>query len=196
MPRSNRSRTAGATCTVVAAASVVVAALTGCSSTRTNTPDALPAVHDMRSAPCAAESLAVSIGGRDGAALPAAAAPDQATEVALVLENTGAESCSLQGWPSAQYAVDGRAIGKAALRVRAVPDPAVVLRPGTVAQAYLTMREDDSLGSCGSGSPDSIEVVAPGTGAPIRAALPAALSRPACISAYDTVLSVQAVIPL
>jgi hypothetical protein len=196
VPTPDRRRTARTAATVLGAAALLVVTVTGCSSARTTSTDAVPAVHDMRSTPCGAASLAVAVGGRDGAALPSAPAPNRSTEVALVITNTGDEPCTLQGWPTVRYTTGGSVIGKEAFRVRAVPEPVVTLRPGTEVQAYLTMREDDSVASCSSGPPDGIEVLAPRTDVPIRAALPPALTRLTCVSDVDTVLSVQAVIPL
>lgn len=89
--------------------------------------------------PCTATTLSITLGSTESTS-GAVTAP-------LLFTNTGSRSCVTQGFPDVSYrtAPDGGAqVGRSAQRIGA-PGGVVVLAPGQVASANLTMARADTV---------------------------------------------------
>jgi hypothetical protein len=110
---------------------------------------------------CATSQLSGSVadgGGGGGAG---------AQRVAIVLRNTGAQSCTLQGWPGISFVGggDGTQIGNAATLDRATPHPTLTLRPSGEVQTIVTVRQagDWDSATCHPRVTDGFRVIPPGS---------------------------------
>jgi hypothetical protein len=138
---------------------------------------------------CATASLAGSIEAGSGGAAGS-------TYVHLVLRNTGAGTCTLQGWPGVSFVGDGNGtqLGSAASEDRASAHPTVSLRSGqeAVAALRITNAEDYPAAECDPVSPDGLRVYPPGSE---QSLFVPTTDHTACRSTAVTVLSVQALVP-
>ncbi|HEY8280859.1 MAG TPA: DUF4232 domain-containing protein [Leifsonia sp.] len=87
--------------------------------------------------------------------------------VTLVLTNTGAKACTLQGWPGVSFVGDGNGtqLGAAAEQDTTAPHPTVSLAPGGTATAPLRIAQalNYSSGTCSPQKPDGLRVYPPGS---------------------------------
>lgn len=90
-----------------------------------------------------------------------------ATRVAIILRNTGAQSCTLQGWPGVSFVGGGNGtqIGNAATLDRSTPHQALTLRPAGEVQAIVTVRDagDWDSATCHPRVTDGFRVIPPGS---------------------------------
>ncbi|WP_420369437.1 DUF4232 domain-containing protein [Curtobacterium sp. L1-20] len=181
-----------------AAALVVVLAATaaGCASTVRAAPTERAHVQSLRSPRCDAASLSATVSGRDGAALPPRPIDEGAVLLAVVFTNEGHRSCVLQGWPTARLVADGRPFGPAALKIRAVPSPAVTLRPDKRAQVYVALHAGQAPINCVEAVPEALAVALPHSDRPLTAGLPSDYLGSTCRTETETLIGMQAVLPL
>lgn len=182
--------------TTVTLALAVVAVTAGCSSAAA--PSGVDQGRSLRSPRCVPAALSATLSGRDDTALPASPAPESAGAalLAVVFTNEGRSSCVLQGWPSARLSAHGRAFGPEALQIRAVPSPAVTLRPGKRAQVYIALHTGTDAYGCDVVAPDALAVTVPHSDSPLSAGLPPDYLGDACRSTTATLIGVEAVLPL
>ncbi|GAA0964347.1 DUF4232 domain-containing protein [Frigoribacterium faeni] len=87
-------------------------------------------------------------------------------EIAIVLTNTGATSCTLQGWPGVSFVGggDGTQIGASAKQDAASPHETVTLAPGGAARASLRVTQalNYSNAECAPRDADGFRVYPPG----------------------------------
>jgi len=90
-----------------------------------------------------------------------------ATRVAIILRNTGARSCTLQGWPGVSFVGGGNGtqIGNAATLDRSTPHQTLTLRPSGEVQAVVTVRDagDWDSATCHPRVTDGFRVIPPGS---------------------------------
>lgn len=114
----------------------------------------------------------------------------------LVLTNTGATSCTLQGWPGVSFVGggDGAQIGAAATQDQASAHPTVTLAPGQAAVAPLKIGQAGNYSSadCGPRTPDGFRVYPPGSK---QSLFVRDTSYQACADSAATLLSVEALVP-
>ncbi|SDQ18118.1 Protein of unknown function [Curtobacterium sp. UNCCL20] len=220
MQRSNRSLIL---VSLVGAAAATV--LTGCSSGGTSTPTATETVTatpapttsssgSAASSPADPSSSASSVAGGTGtggsAGGPARCAADDLTGsiepgsggaagsqiVHLALRNTGATTCTLQGWPGVSFVGggDGAQIGAAARQEKSAPHPTVTLRAGDTAVAPLQIvtASNFAAADCGPKAADGFRVYPPGSKASLFVR---DTGLTACSVSSAQVLSVQALVP-
>ena len=220
MQRSNRSLIL---VSLVGAAAATV--LTGCSSGGTSTPTATETVTatpapttsssgSAASSPADPSSSASSVAGGTGtggsAGGPARCAADDLTGsiepgsggaagsqiVHLALRNTGATTCTLQGWPGISFVGggDGAQIGAAARQEKSAPHPTVTLRAGDTAVAPLQIvtASNFAAADCGPKAADGFRVYPPGSKASLFVR---DTGLTACSVSSAQVLSVQALVP-
>jgi hypothetical protein len=113
--------------------------------------------------PCTATTLSVTLGASQGGA--------STVDVPLLFTNTGSRPCVTQGFPDVSYrtaADDGAQVGRFAQRVGA-PGGVVMLAPGAVASADLTMVRADSVDPalCRPTPVQGLRVYPPGQRAPV-----------------------------
>jgi len=110
---------------------------------------------------CATAQLAGSIADGGGGASAGA------QRVAIVLRNTGARACTLQGWPGVSFVGGGNGaqIGNAATLDRATPHPTLSIRPGGEVQAIVTVEAAGNWDSatCHPRVTDGFRVIPPGS---------------------------------
>lgn len=182
---------------MIATTIVAVTALSaGCSTGAHTAPVDHGSTASMRSPQCHAASLSATVSGRDGSALPSAPTEEGAALIALVFTNEGKHSCVLQGWPSVRLSTAGKPFGPGALRIRAVPHPAVTLRPGHRAQAYIALHSGADGFGCDAVTPDALAVTAPRTEGALGVGLPVHYLGAMCSSTQATSVGVEAVLPL
>lgn len=182
------------TAAVAVAVAVLAAATAGCSAAPRRVGQ--DQGRSMRSAPCDAAALSATLSGRDGAALPPAPAVEGAALLAVVFTNEGDRSCVLQGWPSIRLSAAGKPFGPVALRIRAVPEPAVTLRPGKRAQVSIALHSGLDSFDCDIVHPDALALTVPRTTRTLDVGLPTDYLGTACRSTHDTLIGVEAVLPL
>ncbi|WP_161598170.1 DUF4232 domain-containing protein [Curtobacterium flaccumfaciens] len=109
---------------------------------------------------CATAQLSGSIGDGGGSSAGA-------QRVAIILHNTGANSCTLQGWPGISFVGghNGTQIGNAATLDRATAHQTLPLRPGGEVQAIVTVRQagDWDSATCHPSVTDGFRVIPPGS---------------------------------
>ena len=138
---------------------------------------------------CAADDLTGSIepgsGGAAGSQI-----------VHLALRNTGATTCTLQGWPGISFVGggDGAQIGAAARQEKSAPHPTVTLRAGDTAVAPLQIvtASNFAAADCGPKAADGFRVYPPGSKASLFVR---DTGLTACSVSSAQVLSVQALVP-
>jgi hypothetical protein len=90
-----------------------------------------------------------------------------ATRVAIILRNTGARSCTLQGWPGVSFVGGGNGtqIGNAATLDRSTPHQTLALRPSGEVQAVVTVKDagDWDSATCHPRVTDGFRVIPPGS---------------------------------
>lgn len=90
-----------------------------------------------------------------------------ATRVAIILRNTGARSCTLQGWPGVSFVGGGNGtqIGNAATLDRSTPHQTLTLRPSGEVQAVVTVEDagDWDSATCHPRVTDGFRVIPPGS---------------------------------
>ena len=90
-----------------------------------------------------------------------------ATRVAIILHNTGAASCTLQGWPGISFVGGGTGtqIGNAATLDRSTPHQTLTLRPGGEVQSVVTVEDAGNWDSatCHPRVTDGFRVIPPGS---------------------------------
>lgn len=90
-----------------------------------------------------------------------------ATRVAIILRNTGARSCTLQGWPGVSFVGGGNGtqIGNAATLDRSTPHQTLILRPSGEVQAVVTVEDagDWDSATCHPRVTDGFRVIPPGS---------------------------------
>ncbi|MFB9649436.1 DUF4232 domain-containing protein [Curtobacterium pusillum] len=181
--------TATATKTVTAAPSPEPSSTASTSAASSPAPSGGAAGGSGGVAACATSSLAGSIEAGSGGAAGS-------TYVHLVLRNTGATTCTLQGWPGVSFVGDtnGTQLGNAASEDRASAHPTVTLAAGqeAVAPLKITNSENYPSGKCDPVSPDGFRVYPPGSK---QSLFVAATDYTACRSTDVTVLNVQALVP-
>ena len=218
MQRSNRSLIL---VSLVGAAAATV--LTGCSSGGTSTPTATETVTatpapttsssgSAASSPADPSSSASSVAGGTGGSAggPARCAADDLTGsiepgsggaagsqiVHLALRNTGATTCTLQGWPGVSFVGggDGAQIGAAARQEKSAPHPTVTLRAGDTAVAPLQIvtASNFAAADCGPKAADGFRVYPPGSKTSLFVR---DTGLTACSVSSAQVLSVQALVP-
>jgi hypothetical protein len=110
---------------------------------------------------CATAQLTGSIADGGGGASAGA------QRVAIVLRNTGARACTLQGWPGVSFVGGGNGtqIGNAATLDRATPHPTLSIRPGGEVQAIVTVEAAGNWDSatCHPRVTDGFRVIPPGS---------------------------------
>lgn len=182
---------------VIAIVVVALAAtMTGCTASG-HRADAGPShVRSLRSPPCDPAALSADLSGRDGAVPPPRPTDEGAVLLAVVFTNEGDRSCVLQGWPTARLVAQGRPFGPPALQIRAVPSPAVTLRPEARAQAYVALHAGAAPIRCIEATPEALAVVVPHSRRPLTAGLPADYLGSTCRTETETLIGIQAVLPL
>lgn len=109
---------------------------------------------------CATSQLSGSVADGGGSSAGA-------TRVAIILRNTGAQSCTLQGWPGISFVGGGNGtqIGNAATLDRATPHQTLTLRPSGEVQAVVTVRDagDWDSATCHPRVTDGFRVIPPGS---------------------------------
>jgi hypothetical protein len=179
--------------TVVVALAAVSA---GCTSSAHRTGTDRVHVRSLRSPRCDAASLSAEVRGRDGAALPPRPTDEGAVLLAVVFTNEGDQDCVLQGWPTARLVSRGRAFGPTALEIRAVPSPAVTLHPAAHAQVYVALHAGAAPFRCVEAVPEALAVVIPHGSRPLTAGLPRDYLGTTCRAETETLIGIQAVLPL
>lgn len=110
---------------------------------------------------CATAQLTGSIADGGGGASAGA------QRVAIVLRNTGARACTLQGWPGVSFVGGGNGtqIGNPATLDRATPHPTLSIRPGGEVQAIVTVEAAGNWDSatCHPRVTDGFRVIPPGS---------------------------------
>ncbi|WIE54038.1 DUF4232 domain-containing protein [Curtobacterium sp. MCBD17_003] len=179
---------------------------TPAASGATATPSApAPATTAARSGPgtrastCTSSQLSAKTGERDGQQ-PGTGSGMSQQRVAIILTNTGATSCTLQGWPGVSYVGDGNGtqIGAPAKLDRGVPHPTVTLQHGAAAQAYIDIADAAVFdpAECKPVHPDGLRVYPPGSRTSIfLRGGGSAGDGTACSSTKDVQMSVDAFIP-
>lgn len=182
--------------TVIVAVLVAAATMTSaCSTTSPTAAGASATGHSVRSPDCRAAALSLTVSGRDGTALPAPPTDEGAVLLAVVVTNEGTHSCVLGGWPRARLSAHGEPFGPYALQIRAVPAPAVTLRPSGAAQVYTALHARTDSAHCDAVVPDAVAEVLPHTERPLSAGLPPGYLGSTCRSETDTLIGIQAVLP-
>lgn len=153
-------------------------------------------VQSLRSPRCHDSSLSASVSGRDGTALPPRPTDEGAVLLAVVFTNEGDQSCVLQGWPTARLVSHGSPFGPDALEIRAVPSPAVTLRPAKRAQVYVALHAGESPFDCVEAEPEALAVVLPHSDSTLTAGLPTGYLGSTCRAETATLIGIQAVLPL
>jgi len=118
-------------------------------------------------------------------------------EVAIVLENTSADPCVLQGWPGVSFVGDGdgEQIGAAGTLDRLSPHDAVTLDPGSAAQAVVRVANAENYGEeCEQTQADGFRVYPPGEKRSLFVQSDD-VTLEACSNADDELLDVQAFRP-
>lgn len=109
---------------------------------------------------CATSQLSGSVADGGGSSAGA-------TRVAIILRNTGAQSCTLQGWPGISFVGGGNGtqIGNAATLDRSTPHQTLTLRPSGEVQAVVTVRDagDWDSATCHPRVTDGFRVIPPGS---------------------------------
>jgi hypothetical protein len=109
---------------------------------------------------CATSQLSGSVADGGGSSAGA-------TRVAIILRNTGAQSCTLQGWPGVSFVGGGNGtqIGNAATLDRSTPHQTLTLRPSGEVQAVVTVRDagDWDSATCHPRVTDGFRVIPPGS---------------------------------
>lgn len=109
---------------------------------------------------CATSQLSGSVADGGGSSAGA-------TRVAIILRNTGAQSCTLQGWPGVSFVGGGNGtqIGNAATLDRSTPHQTLTLRPSGEVQAVVTVRDAGNWDSatCHPRVTDGFRVIPPGS---------------------------------
>ncbi|MCY1693769.1 DUF4232 domain-containing protein [Curtobacterium sp. SL109] len=115
---------------------------------------------DTASTRCATSQLTGSVADGGGSSAGA-------TRVAIILRNTGARSCTLQGWPGVSFVGGGNGtqIGNAATPDRSTPHQTLTLRPSGEVQAVVTVRDagDWDSATCHPRVTDGFRVIPPGS---------------------------------
>lgn len=180
-PSASPSSTASAS--APSSASPSASASAGASATPSTSPTSL------RSSRCTSAHLAASLtaggGGAAGSVLPY-----------LVLTNTGAERCTLQGWPGVSFVGDGNGtqLGAAGDFGRSSPHGTVTLDPGGSAHAPLKIAQaaNYSAATCDPATADGLRVYPPGE---THALFVASTDLTACRSSSVHLITVQALLP-
>ncbi len=147
-----------------------------------------------RSGACSFDHLSMSIEGQDGGARGVKDTMNT-INVSVVLHNTGASSCTVQGWPGVSYVGrgNGTQVGGAATLTRTVPHPTVTLRPGGTAQAHLTASALPE--SCTTAPVDGLRVYPPGSKRSFFSDTRLVTTGGVCADASVSLLRVEAFIP-
>lgn len=148
-----------------------------------------PSPTSLRSSRCTSAHLTLSLtagdGGAAGSVLPY-----------LVLTNTGAQRCTLQGWPGVSFVGEGNGtqLGAAGDFDRSSPHGTVTLDPGGSAHAPLKIAhaENYSAGTCDPVTADGLRVYPPGE---TRSLFVASTDLTACRSDSVHLITVQALLP-
>ena len=115
---------------------------------------------DAASTRCATSALTGSVADGGGSSAGA-------TRVAIILRNTGARSCTLQGWPGVSFVGGGNGtqIGNAATLDRSTPHQTLTLRPSGEVQAVVTVKDagDWDSATCHPRVTDGFRVIPPGS---------------------------------
>jgi hypothetical protein len=119
-------------------------------------------------------------------------------EVAVVLENQGADPCVLQGWPGVSFVGDGdgEQLGAAGTLDRLSPNDPVTLDPGSAAQAVVQVANAEDYGEeCGQTEAGGFRVYPPGEKRSLFVQSDD-MTLTACTNAEDELLDVQAFQPM
>ena len=147
------------------------------------------ATGSMRSSVCTSANLAASVAPGDGAAAGSVLPY-------LVLTNTGAERCTLQGWPGVSLVGDGTGaqIGAAGDFDRSSPHGTVTLGPGGAAHAPLRIAraENYPAKSCDPQPADGLRIYPPGE---THSLFAATSDLTACRDDSVHLITVQALLP-
>ena len=143
----------------------------------------------MRSSRCTSAVLSAALsaggGGAAGSRLPY-----------VVLTNTGATSCTLQGWPGVSFVGDGNGtqLGAAGVLDYAAPHGTVTLAPGGTAHAPLriTVAENYDAAACDPVTADGLRIYPPGE---THSLFIPNTDYTACRSSDIQLISVQALLP-
>lgn len=143
-------------------------------------------------AACASGNLRASV-----ATVPGGASAGH-QQLKIVLSNTGAAPCALQGWPGVSFVGQGNGmqLGAAARRDRSSASAAITLAPGASAHANLQVTNAANFdpSACGPTAADGLRVYSPGERDALFA--PAGdLALTACVRPAVQLLTVQALQP-
>ena len=187
-PAATHSASPSATSTPVASPTPTP---TGAGTTPAAPPAATPPAEPQSAARCEASALTGTIeAGAGGAA--------GSSSVELVLTNSGANTCELQGWPGVSFVGKGNGtqLGSAAAQDRSpgTPHGTVSIAPGHSAAALLTITDAANIPAedCGPVDADGLRIYPPGSKQALFVPYP---TLQACTSAKADLLKVAALQP-
>ena len=159
-PTTAPSRSTPAATTPSTAASAAAPAPSRGSGTAATPAPASTTAGGTASTRCATSQLTGSVADGGGSSAGA-------TRVAIILRNTGARSCTLQGWPGVSFVGGGTGtqIGNAATLDRSTPHQTLTLRPAGEVQAVVTVEDAGNWDSatCHPRVTDGFRVIPPGS---------------------------------